>query len=423
MFNFKNVLLTFSILLLTGLTACNSSTTYGTQENFHDNLVEDSQSTSPLVYGESTYNDEASPTNSEAAEPTPEPAHEWTIEEFGSTIMAASAFWDDWWSLRGIFAGDEHINDTRWYYWVEQPDHPLSRGYSILLPSSGFSNLNDIGVHLQQFYTESWIDRELFGVGTLIEETGGIIFGSPWAFEEYDGVLYIATARYGALRPDWTTASHSLIEQVGNTAVVETIVTGYDHRGSGDEMPTATFHFTFINGRIESGQGVWTWPDTGAWGGSSESEQTVWVGFYTSVGDTFLFIYRAEDVVLGSFDQLHTFDHTLIWETPRDGEQFVIGVTQPIHNVSLVHMITFWDEATDEFGYILAGTFPIASTVNPGEGLHILNYSSLGTAIPGSGISFSDSQGQQHFFAINHDNSDSPHQYMMWNITDEMRFE
>jgi len=189
------------------------------------------------------------------------PSYDWTIEELGATIIAASSFWDDWWSLRGMFAWDEHIDDSTWYYWVEQPEHPRSSGLSILLPSSGFDSLNDIGVYLLQFYTQSWVDRELLGEGTPIEETGGILFGSPWAFEEYDGVLYIATARYGSMRPDWTTATHNIVQNDDNhMIVVETIVTAYDHRGSGDEMPTATFHFTFIDGKIESGIGIWTWP-------------------------------------------------------------------------------------------------------------------------------------------------------------------
>ena len=191
--------------------------------------------------------------------------HEWTIEELGTTIIEASTFWDDWWSFRRAFAWDDHIYDSFWYYWVEQPEHPRSRGFSILLPSSGFESLNDIGIHLLQFYTQSWVDRELFGESRFHVEIDGIyynIFGSPWAFEEYDGVLYVATARYGSIRPDWTTANHNIIQHDGNSMIaVETIVTAYDHHGSGDEMPTATFHFTFIDGKIESGLGVWTWPD------------------------------------------------------------------------------------------------------------------------------------------------------------------
>jgi len=207
-----------------------------------------------------------------------EQSQQWTIEELGATIVAAGQFWDEWWYLRGLFAWDEHIDDTPWDYWIEQPEHPRSRGFSVLLPSSGFESLNDIGGHLLQFYTQSWMDRELLGESIFHVEIDNIyhhIFGSPAAFEEYDGVLYVATARYGAVRPDWHTATHTLIEQDGNNAVVETTVTAYDHRGSGDEMPRATYRFVFYNCRIESGLGTWQWPDTGESSSPETAQQNV----------------------------------------------------------------------------------------------------------------------------------------------------
>jgi hypothetical protein len=83
------------------------------------------------------------------------------------------------------------------------------------------------------------------------------VFAIPSAFEEYDGELYVLTARMGTLRPFWATAIHSLVEQEGNHAIVETIVSAYDHMDMGVELPTATFLFTFIDGRIESGVGQW----------------------------------------------------------------------------------------------------------------------------------------------------------------------
>ncbi|MCL2225908.1 MAG: hypothetical protein FWB96_13145 [Defluviitaleaceae bacterium] len=194
--------------------------------------------------------------------PTPdiEVRNEHSLEELGATIIAASEFWDDWWGLRGAFEWGAHIDSTPWYYWAEQPEHPRSRGMDVLLPSSGFESLNDIADYLSQFYTSDWIARELFGEGSAIQEPS-IFFGSPWAFVEYDGAVYVATARIGTMRPDWTTAIHTLIEQNGNRALVDTVVTAYDHRGSGDEMPTATFSFVFIDGKIESGYGAWVWPE------------------------------------------------------------------------------------------------------------------------------------------------------------------
>ncbi|MCL1883372.1 MAG: hypothetical protein FWF81_06455 [Defluviitaleaceae bacterium] len=38
-------------------------------------------------------------------------SREWTEKELGETIIAASAFWDDWWFLRGPFAWDEHLEN------------------------------------------------------------------------------------------------------------------------------------------------------------------------------------------------------------------------------------------------------------------------------------------------------------------------
>ncbi|MCL2216805.1 MAG: hypothetical protein FWB91_07260 [Defluviitaleaceae bacterium] len=82
---------------------------------------------------------------------------QYTLDELGETIVAAGEFWEDWWWRSGAFSW-EHIDDSRrnWQPWVEEITpayHPLSRGFSILLPSSGFASLNEIGTHLMQFYT------------------------------------------------------------------------------------------------------------------------------------------------------------------------------------------------------------------------------------------------------------------------------
>ena len=303
----------------------------------------------------------------------PESSRDWTIEELGATIIAASEFWDDWWSLRGVFAW-EHIDDTWWYYWVEQPEHPRSRGFSILLPSSGFESLNDIGVYLQQFYTQSWIDRELFGEGRFYVEIDGVfhhVFGSPWAFEEYDGVLYIATARYGSMRPDWTTATHNIIQHDGNRMVaVETIVTAYDHRGSGDEMPTATFHFTFIDGRIESGIGTWIWPGPSLtdFGRIIEGEGRFWDDWRN-----FIWPFEASNIVweeqilhnghdyvrllpLSGFENMEQIRNRLLWNYTENWiEELLTSETPPFieHNGELFISMErpriappVWDTAT-----------------------------------------------------------------------------
>ena len=155
------------------------------------------------------------------ANPTYETPRNWTVEELGEIIVAAGEFWNDWWNLRGAFAW-EHLYESPWYYWSEQPYHPRSRGYYVLLPSSGFETITDIALHLQQFYTDIWINREMFGDEPTEPTIGDfeIFFGNPSAFEEYDGVLYVAAVRWGAMRPDWTTATHTLISQYDNIAVV-----------------------------------------------------------------------------------------------------------------------------------------------------------------------------------------------------------
>ena len=72
--------------------------------------------------------------------------------------------------------------------------------------------------------------------------------------------------------------------------------------------------------------------------------------------------------------------------------------------------------------YNVIQSHSITTALSPGEGLHILNYVGLGT-LSWSGISFYDSASKQHFFSIGHDISDSPHWFLMMNITDQMQSE
>ena len=179
--------------------------------------------------------------------------HDWTIEELGATIVAAGEFWEDWWHLRGLFAL-EHFDMPEWEYLPEHyeariPQHLRYRGVDILLPSSGIKSLSDIRDHLLQFYTEARAD-------SYILENGKHLF-----FAEYDGVVFVHTARAGTMRIDWNTATHILIEQNGNHAVVKTTALGYDHRGIGEVMPTITQHHTFIDGKIDVTEQSWTWPE------------------------------------------------------------------------------------------------------------------------------------------------------------------
>ena len=355
-------------------------------------------------------------------EETPELYRQWTIEEFGETIIAASTFWEDWWSMRGAFAW-EHIDDSPWYYWVEQPEHPRSRGLGALLPSSGFESLADVALHLQQFYTDVWVNRELLGDEPTEFIDFQTFFGEPWAFEEYDGTLYVVTSRWGAMRPDWSTATHTLISQNDNIATVETVVTAYDHRGSGYEMPTATFRFVFYNGRIENGVGQWEWPETGDW---ASSDTPVRQGNYASVvDDMLLFAYRAEDVNLPSFDAIYETN------VPNFGDlgfvvqdiNALIGASQAIYDISLILIENVWDDVANQDGFTVTDSFWITETLQPGSGIVISGFVSETTVriLPWVGITFTTAPGERHFFAIAQDTSDiNPNCFVLLNITEQM---
>lgn len=163
---------------------------------------------------------------------------EWrVVQSLGDVIVSAGMFWEDWWSGRGRFSS-EHIAA-----WEEDVPAHLA-AYQRLLPTSGFESLNDIRNYLSFYYTDAWINAELSGVTNF----------DP--FVEYNGILYVLTGRYGRIRPDWSTATHALIELTnwnrGDT-VIETNV--LMRSGEGDEP--GTFRFTFVGGRINAGPGSW----------------------------------------------------------------------------------------------------------------------------------------------------------------------
>ena len=166
--------------------------------------------------------------------PDAENLREWTIEELGEIIVESGNFWNDWWMLRGRFAWAH----TGAYDWDKVPRHLV--GFYELLPTSGFENLNDIREYLLQFYTEAWVDIWLAN--------------EFFPFVEYDNVLYFAAGRSCSGRSDWNMSSHTLIDQDGCHALVESTVLfvcgesttedGYSYISKG------THHFKFINGRI-----------------------------------------------------------------------------------------------------------------------------------------------------------------------------
>ena len=181
----------------------------------------------------------------ETPTPTPEPPPQPTIQELGETIVAAGMFWNDRWYVRGRF-DPQHIGGG------ELPQHiSAARGYGFarLLPTSGFESLNDVRNYLLQYYTESWVDSELFHEFT--------------AFIEYDGDLFVDFTRAGFVRPNWETAAHTLIEQNGRQQIVETtVLVGGWHRADFDPMDyawEAAIRFTLIDGRIDSPSNYELW--------------------------------------------------------------------------------------------------------------------------------------------------------------------
>ena len=173
------------------------------------------------------------PTPTPMPAPTPIQYRQWSIEELGAIIVAGGNFWEDWWHLRGPF-DREHIG---------QETGPRPWDYAQLLPASGFESLYDIRYYLLQYYTQELVDLELHYRWSL-------------PFQEYNGNLLINVHRWGNPRPNWDTATHVLVRQYGNYAVVDTtvLVAAWHWEGI-DPMEhawEATIRFSFRDGRINS---------------------------------------------------------------------------------------------------------------------------------------------------------------------------
>ena len=95
------------------------------------------------------------------------------LQEYLNVIEKSNFFWESWWDLQGVFYG----SDIK----IENAD--LLIGYSKLSHTTGFYDLNSIVEYLQQFYTNRWLDAFLFSENP--------------PFKEYNGILYIHTARAG----------------------------------------------------------------------------------------------------------------------------------------------------------------------------------------------------------------------------------
>ena len=190
--------------------------------------------------------------------------HEWTVEELGELIVTVGMFWEDWWVLRGKF-DIENIGDETWANWQEEKELSVTTGvFGNLLPSSGFKSINDIYDYLSQFYTESWIEAEMYNEFPK--------------FIEYNGMPFVDVSRFGIEidwktltiiplssrieisefidlpRPNWESAMHTIVEQDNERIVVDTIVCwGFLSDLQYTTNSTAVlYRFTFIDGKIDT---------------------------------------------------------------------------------------------------------------------------------------------------------------------------
>jgi len=405
----KITVLTIIIIGLLIFTGC-------TNNNQTNNSNQATDTTTPSIT-------EPSQTRPPTPDPTPELPHEWTLEELGETIVAAGEFWNKWWASHHTFEW-EHIDDSRrnWQPWdpaLTPAHHPLSRGFAIILPSSGFTRFYEIGDHLLQFYTQAWVDSGQFAEPMVtmefIDGEEAYLFGY-YGFEAYDDYLYVFIQTEWSARPDWSHATHTLIEQDGSHAVVETVVSTHIHGYNPSyDMPTIIYRFTFIDGKIDSGHGQLIQSQ-------SPSEPIELRGHSATLGDMFIFAHLKEHILIDDPDRLHTIEH---FDFDERGDTIFVEASEAIYDVMLIRFTNDWDDDAGKTIHTLTDSLSIADAIRPGEGILIHGYMGLGT-LPWSGISFyttTREPKERHFFAIDHDNSDSHNWFMIWNITEQVRAE
>jgi hypothetical protein len=325
-------------------------------------------------------NDPATQAPSENIPQPPEPTRVWTIEELGTTIVTAGGFWEDWWDMRGGFAA-EHLD------FAQVPTHiseVRGLGIAAVLPTSAFGSLDGIRNFLLQFYTENWVGTELSGEFA--------------PFLEYNGILFADATRIGSPRPNWETATHTLIEQDGSHAVVETkVLWGSWHRINPENIMEirnpweVTYHFTFIDGKIDS---------PGRMEMQEQAfqqillEEEYWPPLEVSVepfSEAHLDIDRFVNYVLFSFrDALYAHDG--VWRQDGYGERLTIFFNRPVWDFEILLLSS--DFVNDQLEFAVLERFPVTDQLWVGEAVFAWDYYEFGT-LPWSGFSFeySDDNG------------------------------
>jgi len=280
------------------------------------------------------------------------------------------------------------------------PAHFPSGIYAPLLPSSGFAGQDDIRSYLLQFYTGEWID---------------VLFSMEFApFAEYDGILFINSARAGFSRPNWQTATHALVFQEGNKSIVKTTL----YHGAWHRLPYGesaypfemTHRFTLINGRIDSGIGfdpsVYISPSgwyiveretrsvnfnvpsvtsanvrvqiekSSSWGGLPDHvlfdlSQVETYYEFSELEGLMRFVFST-DIAVANFRLLRIYHNENFFRESAELHERLYNVQEILYTL---------EELTPEMPFVVAWWFP-------------------GGAVAGNGFSFTDAYGQTRYFAF-----------------------
>ena len=295
----------------------------------------------------------------DTAAPTPEPLRERTIVELGNKIVAAGTFWTDLWYFTGIFA-HENVD----FSYPEPPSDVIMNGVRVL-PGSGFTSLDDIEGFLLQFYTQDRVNERLSAEAAN---------GAP-SFAEYNGNLFAYGTRAGFSMPDWSRATHELLEQADGYVIIKTTVPhGAWHRTDLDEIGYVfvEYIFTFEDGRISSSEQVPFVPEP--WPALEVSVEPFIEEHLDNFRNHILFSYR---------DAIYARDG--VWRESVYGERVTISFNRPVWHFEIILLSS--DFMNDQLDFEVLERFPVADQLWTDEAVFAWDYYELGT-LPWSGFSF-----------------------------------